>query len=205
MNDMRRLINLIETLSETTDDDLANRMRDRESFNPQFSRTKTGDVAAPTPGVRYMWYGIGASVMFMDAGVVGSAIRAGIGGVAGGIVGAMFDTAANTIHYNAIQKERKQLAKQMANTPISTEIRSNLQTFMNNMLDDIPDSKSTEAISDLLKDYLEKHNDKFDYLAMINNMKPIQLSAIAFILYGDDIENAFVKKLQSKLSDKGTQ
>jgi len=61
-------------------------------------------------------------------------------------------------------------------------------------------TKRTEVVADLLKDYLKKQNSIFDQVAKKHNITPLQLGAMAFILYGDSVENAFVKRLQSNLT-----
>jgi len=61
-------------------------------------------------------------------------------------------------------------------------------------------TKRTEIVADLLKDYLKKQNSIFDQVAKKHNITPLQLGAMAFILYGDSVENAFVKRLQSNLT-----
>ena len=233
MSDMRKLINLIESVQA---EPLLEAPIDDFSKNPDTYPPNDSTIA---PAVFGMTAGtLLPIIMFMNVGFL-----AQLGGSIGGfIIGSILGSLASDFEdSNEYAKKRKQLAKQMANTPINTEIRSDVRSFMNNMIKNIPDNiqkydielknidkggnsgpydefqaswehpgegndasdlhKRTEVIADLLKDYLKKQNNIFDQLAKKHNITPLQLGAIAHLLYGENIENAFVERLQSKLTD----
>jgi hypothetical protein len=73
--------------------------------------------------------------------------------------------------------------------------------------DKVEDELNSKALvlRDIISDYLEKQNIVYDNLAKKHGLSPIQLGAIQYIHLGSEIEETFLKGIQSKLSDKGTQ
>jgi hypothetical protein len=225
MNEMRRLINLVESAQHEQLD---------EAPIDDFSKDPAGmpyDPHEPKVG-RFLGATATGSIApwFMDLGMAATIGASVGGGFLGMIFGLVLGTDPKAPPY---YKVRKTSAKEIADAPVTTAIRKDLRVFMNQMLNNIPDSISkysleiknvnayangnlgapyepenqhdinarTEVIAELLIDYLNKQNKAFDALAKKHNLKPIQLGAMAYILYGETIEQAFVKKLQSKISD----
>jgi len=69
--------------------------------------------------------------------------------------------------------------------------------------DKVEDELSRKALvlRDIISDYLKKQNIVFDNLANKHGLSPIQLGAIQYIHLGSEIEETFLKGIQSKLSD----
>lgn len=62
-------------------------------------------------------------------------------------------------------------------------------------------NKRVNKVIELIKDYLEKSNIVYDNLAKKHGLSPIQLGAIQYLHLGSEIEQTFLKGIQSKLSD----
>jgi hypothetical protein len=226
MNEMRRLINLVESaqheqLDEAPIDDFSNDLLDQPITPDNDNAFRVGLTGI---GMGAPWF-MGLS----DLVAVSSTVA---GGVVGYLIGLTIDVFANSVEEPYKQYDRKLHAKKVIdNKPISSAIRSDIKLFMNNMLANIPNSisqyameiknivttntyystneydndseiqKRTRIIVDLLKDYIKKQNSKFDDIAKKHNLTPLQLGAMSYLLYGKNIEVSFIQKLQSKLSD----
>jgi hypothetical protein len=130
-------------------------------------------------------------------------------------------------YYKIRKQTAKQIANAPISTKIRSDLRSFMNNMLNNIpagiskyaieiknisgydieeLDDFYNADSpeltriTQLVAELLKDYLIKQNTIFNQVAKKHNITPLQLGAMASILYGDIIEKAFVKRLHSNLT-----
>jgi ABC-type Zn2+ transport system substrate-binding protein/surface adhesin len=220
---MKHLIQLVESAEQ-----LAEAPIDDFSKDPAGMPDDPSDAGI---GQMYATMGLGfAAPWFMDIGMVGQIVASVVGGVLGAIIGAVLGSDWEAPHYYKVRKtSAKKIANAPITTEIRSDLRTFMNQMLNSIPDSISkyaielknvdayadgtlgapydyESKKdlnarTEVIAKLLKDYLEKQNKAFDELAKKHNLKPTQLGAMAYIVYGETIEQAFVKKLQSKISD----
>jgi hypothetical protein len=182
-------------------------------------------------GQAFATMGLGFAVpWFMDLGMIATVGASVGGGLIGAIMGLVLGIDYEAPPYYKVRKtSAKKIADAPITAEIRSDLRTFMNQMLNSIPDNISkyaielknvdayadgrlgapydhESKKdlnarTEVVAKLLKDYLQKQNKAFDELAKKHNLKPVQLGAMAYILYGETIEQAFVKKLQSKLSD----
>jgi len=243
MNDLRRYINLIESveLSEAPIDSFKRGVKNdinissAQDAQDQMEGTFFGTVVGAA---------LGASIpLFMDSATVDQMMTLFVTSPIGGGLGALVGGAGYGDFTDMSNKKRVYADQALKGKQIKPEIITDLKKFnqyiVNNLpktismyalelkntgynqtYTDFPDEvsrytpaeqhyfdddkdefeKRTEKLIELLNDYLDKQNLVYDNLAKKHGLTPIQLGAIQYLHLEDEIEETFLKGIQSALT-----